>query len=129
MTEATNIDFVVADGVRFLESLGRAFGAERAMEMWEEMGQAIGPDIRAQVFMAMLTGSGGTGTRVRVRRGACTQAVPAIKSIRTATGFGLKEAKDIWDKSLDEQAIVECSTSQQAHKLGAELRSLGMLVC
>lgn len=121
-----DFDCVVEDAVRLLESMSTLYGAERAMEMWSAMGREIGDEVKAQVFMTMLTGHG--GTRVRVRRGDCAQVVEAIKCIRRYTGFGLKEAKDQWDLTASKEVILGCATREYARNLRRELRDLGMRV-
>lgn len=124
----SNPDFncVVEDAVRLLESMSTLYGAERAMEMWSAMGREIGDEVKAQVFMTMLTGHG--GTRVRVRRGNCARTVEAIKSIRKYSGLGLKEAKDQWDLTATGETVIDCSKREYARELRRELRDLGMYV-
>lgn len=119
------LDDVIQDGIRFLESLTRHYGAERGIEVWESMGTAMGSDVKGKVFFAMLTGD--SSGRVRVQRGGCTQAVAAIKAIRNATLMGLKEAKDVWDFSANGVAVIEVPASDLRRNLISELRSMGMI--
>lgn len=134
MTEAVEsyegnpaFDCVVEDSVRLLESMSTLYGAERAMEMWAALGREVGAEVQARVFLVMLTGHG--GTRVYARRGTCTQAVTAIKTIRAYTGLGLKEAKDMWDLTAvaNKEIVIECNKREHARNLSRELRDIGML--
>jgi ribosomal protein L7/L12 len=71
------------------------------------------------------------GTRVRFIVGGAEQrgnAIQVIKAIRTATGLGLKEANDMWDKSRSESVIVECGTATATQWLVRELKDFGCLV-
>lgn len=117
---------LVYDGIRFLESLTRYYGAEKGMEVWEKLGEAVGQEVKGAVFFKMLTGE--TGTRLTVREGTCTQAVAAIKAIRNATGCGLKEAKDMWDMSKMGAVKIDVGDTQKCRQLAGELRGLGMQI-
>ena len=94
---------LINDSIRFLESLGNYYGAERAMEVWSALGPTVGDDVKGQVFMNMLSGNNHS-MRLELSRSATPYsghthsiAVPVIKTLRTATGLGLKEAKDMCD--------------------------------
>ena len=120
------LDEVIFDGIRFLESLTRYYGAEKGMEVWEAMGKAVGDDIKGKVFFSMLTGE--SSNRVRVQAGTCTEAVSAIKAIRMGTGYGLKEAKDAWDLSKVKVVTLEISDRNEKAPMVRELRRIGMKV-
>lgn len=127
MTEQEdNLEEIIFDGIRFLESIARKYGPEKSIEIWDKLGEAMGQDIKGQVFFAMLTGTG--GTRVYVQKGTCNQAVAAIKAIRVGTGYGLKEAKDAWDLSAMKNVSLECATTKDRDTMVRELRQLGMRV-
>ena len=124
--EQDDFEAMIADGIRFLESLTRYYGAEKGMEVWEKLGEAVGQEVKGQVFFKLL--SGGYSSRVRASAGTCTRGVEVIKAIRTYTGFGLKEAKDIWDNSKTSIVTIDTGNSDNARKLARELRDLGMIV-
>jgi hypothetical protein len=128
---SNTIDTVVTDGVRFLQSLTEHFGAERGLEIWEQFGSALGTDIKGRVFFALMTGN--TTGRVRfsaetLANGYNPNAIGIIKAIRTATGAGLKEAKDLYDNSKLKAIHVDCPTPEQGRRLANELRDLGCRV-
>lgn len=126
MNDTNTIDEVVFDGIRFLESLTRHYGAERGMEVWEKMGEVLGPDIKGQVFFSMLTGE--SSNRVRIQAGTCTEAVAAIKAIRAGTGYGLKEAKDAWDLSKHQVVVLDNVNREEKRNMVKTLRNIGMVV-
>ena len=119
------LDEVVFDGIRFLESLTRYYGAEKGMEVWEAMGHAVGDDIKGKVFFSMLTGE--SSNRVRIQKGTCNQAVQAIKAIRIGTGLGLKDAKDAWDLSGVKTVTLDVA-HEEKRGMVKTLREIGMIV-
>jgi hypothetical protein len=120
---------LINDGIRFLESIGNYYGADRAIEVWNTLGPAIGDDVKGQVFMTMLSGGGNT-MRIQISRplGMEHNAVSVIKCIRAATGIGLKEAKDMWDSTYSRAVWLECQTREHARSARHELQQLGMRV-
>lgn len=125
-TETDTLEEVVFDGIRLLESLTRHYGSEKGIEVWEKLGEALGQEVKGQVFFAMLTGE--SSNRVRIDRGTCTQPVAAIKAIRAGTGYGLKEAKDAWDLTAIKTVVLDNVSRDNRRTLVNELRSLGMVV-
>lgn len=117
---------VIFDGIRFMESLSRCHGAEQAVAVWERLGEALGTDIKHQVFFAMLTGE--TSNRMRVSRGTCTEAVAAIRAMRVATGMGLKEAKDLWDLTAVKTVTIDGVQRELRTEFVREIRRLGMRI-
>ena len=74
---------------------------------------------------------GETGGRVRFSidtTGYNPNAVACIKAIRTATGYGLKEAKDLYDGSKNKAVHVDCTTPDDGRRLAKDLRDLGCRV-
>jgi ribosomal protein L7/L12 len=102
MTEHTD-EFrdLISDGLNFLESMNRVYGADRAHELWLGMKDAMGRDVQMEIFNAMLKGDTGNTIRFRVLPSMAHMAVNTIKAIREYTGCGLKEAKDLWDQARD----------------------------
>lgn len=126
MTDET-MDMVVRDGIRFMESLTRHYGPDRGQEIWEGIGAVVGKEVKGKIFFAMITGEA-LSDRVVFSCGDADQrgnAVPVIKAIRTASGLGLKEAKDQWDHSKNTCGFVQCSSYDVARELIKDLRNLG----
>ena len=126
MGEQDSFDEVVFDGIRFMESLARHYGAERSIEVWDKLGEALGQEVKSQVFFSMLTGE--SSNRMRVSRGTCTEAVAAIKAIRQATGMGLKEAKDAWDLTAIKTVTIDNVQRELRSDFVREIRRIGMRV-
>jgi hypothetical protein len=125
-------DALITDSIRFLESLGNYYGAERAMEVWKELGPTVGEDVKGQVFMTMLSGNGNS-MRLELSRPVMPYsghthsiAVPVIKAIRTATGLGLKESKDLWDTTAAETVLLTCLSRNHAKEARQEFLKIGM---
>jgi hypothetical protein len=123
---------LINDSIRFLESLGNYYGAERAMEVWSALGPTVGEDVKGQVFMNMLSGNNHS-MRLELSRSATPYsghthsiAVPVIKTIRTATGLGLKEAKDLWDNTEVHSVFLTCISRTHANDARREFLKLGM---
>jgi len=120
------LDSVVFDGIRFLESITRYYGAERGMAAWNKMGEAFGDEVKGKIFFAMLTGD--SVGRVRFSSANAVQAVWAIKAIRAATGCGLKEAKDLYDLGKTKTVSVDVKTPNERRELIKCLRDAGCSV-
>ena len=127
MKEESTLDAVIYDGVRFLESLTKHYGPEKGMELWEAFGPIMGKEVKGKVFFAMLTGQ--TSGRIRIEANAAqnSNAVAVIKCIRSYTGNGLKEAKDLWDMSKQQIVTIEVAPDK-ARDFAKELRALGCMV-
>jgi hypothetical protein len=126
MDQQDSLDEVIFDGIRFMESLARYYGAERSIEVWDQLGEVLGPDVKSRVFLAMLTGE--SSNRIRVSRGTCTDAVAAVRAIRQATGMGLKEAKDAWDLTAIKTVTIDNVQRELRSDFVRDLRYIGMRV-
>lgn len=121
-----SLDEIIFDGIRFMQSIARHYGAERSIELWNKMGEAFGDEVKGKIFFAMLTNE--SPNHVRVSRGYCTEPVAAIKAIRTATGLGLKESKDLWDLAATKIVIIDGVYPEQRVAFVREIRRLGMKI-
>lgn len=88
---------VIVNGVQFIRTITAAYGADEGIKLWETISAVLDPDIKGQIFFAMLTG--GDNHRVIRIKGLNSfytrdSKVPLIKLIREIAGLGLKEAKD-----------------------------------
>ena len=87
---------IVQAGLGFIRAVTEAYGNEEGIKVWDSINQHLDPDIKGKVFFAMVTGHYNdviklTGTY------DYRDKVKLIKCIRSWTGVGLKEAKDIAD--------------------------------
>lgn len=118
---------LVADTIAFMQSLVRHYGDSKGMETFERLADHIDPDLKSEVFIAMLTGQFiGRITLHSIADGA--NAVACIKAIRSVDNrrLGLKEAKDMYDllKYNGKPATLEISADKR-RSAAAELRAAG----
>lgn len=88
--------YVVQSALVFVRALTEAYGSEAGMQLWENLNHNLDPDIKGKVFFAMLTGDYNNIIKL-TGMSLPYDKVRAIKTIRTYTGLGLKESKDICD--------------------------------
>lgn len=116
---------VVADGVVFLTSLTRHYGADKAMAVWEAMNESLGNEVKGKVFVKMLTGESLSDVTFAAGPESGTNAVAIIKCIREYTGYTLKEAKDTWEESKSRSVTVKISNVHSRKTFIYNLKSLG----
>ena len=106
-------DDVIATGLQFMRAITEAFGTETGLELWDTIAQTLDPDVKGQMFFAMLTGQMPGRIRVSgIRPDHMGRKVEQIKAIRAVSGWGLKESKDAIDLLYERgQAFVLETTS------------------
>lgn len=121
---------IISAGIEFLRSITEAYGAEEGMTLWDAIANTLDPDVKGQIFFALLCGEGGDVIHIKSFKPdfQSHQAVPIIKSIRTATGLGLREAKDLYDAVRDGKPAKFKVLSGERTRFVNELRSLGCIV-
>ena len=96
-------DDVIASGLDFMRAITDAFGPETGLELWDRIAQTLDPDVKGQMFFAMLTGQMPGRIRVSgIRPDHLGHKVEQIKAIRAVSGWGLKESKDAIDLLYDQ---------------------------
>lgn len=122
-------DQVLRDGVHLMRSLSLAYGAEKGMELWDQISSVLGPDIKGKIFLSLLTGQFNDRISVSTRYtppGA--NKVTMIKAIRSATKLGLKEAKDLCDAmALGQEVEIEVEPAHRERAI-SELRLAGFTI-
>jgi hypothetical protein len=91
---------VLQSGIHFMRSIAEAYGSEEGMKLWDTIASTLDPDIKAKIFIALLTGEYNDQLTLRLdlaKFDRVVNRVEGIRTIRMATGLGLKEAKDIHD--------------------------------
>lgn len=122
-------DLLIADGIMFMRTVTGIFGAEKGMEFWNTMADTIDPSLKQEIFMQMLVGNDGRRIWFHCdNRNRNISAVGVIKAIRTATGLGLKEAKDLWDESTMDWVSIGVANSEKARQLKSDLRKEGATI-
>jgi len=123
-------DTVVLSGLQFMRSITEAYGATTGLELWDTIADTLGNDLKGAIFFRLMTGDG--DCNVVIYKSATRNAgnsgnfIPYIKLVREYTGFGLKEAKDLCDKTeLGESVHVSIPFNRKSHFL-TELGKLGV---
>jgi ribosomal protein L7/L12 len=89
---------IIQSGMNFMRAITEAYGIDEGMKLWDGIASVLDPDVKGQIFFAMLTGEYNHVINVTGHiMGA--DRVRMIKTIRTVDkrGLGLKEAKDMCD--------------------------------
>jgi hypothetical protein len=110
---------IILDGIQFIRTITEAYGSDKGMELWDTIASTLDPDVKGQIFFAMITGEYQNKLHISVRQpgpGQSFYAVPAIKAIRTVTGHGLKEAKDMVDNLRDNGGRITLTVSADKYK-------------
>ena len=117
-------DNIIQSGMTFMRAITEAYGTDAGMKLWDTIATTLDPDVKGQIFFAMLTGE---------FNGIITLAVPnlnnnrveQIKAIRGITGCGLKEAKDMSDDNISGKVIkINCNPKKRSESL-TMLRAVG----
>ena len=91
-------EMVVQDSISLIRSLTIAYGTDEGTALWNKISEVVGKEIKEGILHHILTGSSGSRLRARYTLNFnVPDKVARIKAIRTVTGLGLKEAKDLTD--------------------------------
>jgi len=90
---------IISNGLHFMRSITEAYGADKGLELWEQIAGVLDPDVKGQIFFAMITGNYNDRILLKgISASAQNNAVNCIKEIRAWTGLGLKDSKDMYDR-------------------------------
>ena len=104
------------------EELGEELGDERVCAMFD----AFDPSLQRQMFMELLMGHSGGTMRIRLADNTTRNKIGAIKAVRSVTGFGLKEAKDVVDDADNHISVIDGNWSTEDYnRLKRELINTG----
>ncbi len=122
-------DELISTGLHFMRSITNAYGTDEGMRLWETIADTLDPDVKGQIFFAMLMGThNDTIVLKRSNTSTMTNRVAAIKEIRNWTGYGLKEAKDTSDLVESGQAV-KIKVNPKEHVAAVRgLRNVGFAV-
>lgn len=124
-------DRLIAESLSYLGVLGEELGEDTALVVFKEMTKCIDPSFADIMVMHMLRGQF-TSLIVTLsypkdyirNRG---QAVSFIKELRNATGYGLKEAKDMYDVvNSGETVSIKLKSVDQGLRFKQSLRLIGL---
>lgn len=118
---------LIRNSITLMRTLTNIWGADAGILLWEKISEALGNDVKGEIFFGLITGK--YMPNVVIVNTVCSDIVSMIKAIRTSTGHGLKESKDICDtiRQVGPQKI-ECEDAKIAANLARELIYLGCKV-
>lgn len=118
---------LIDTGMAFMRSITDCYGTEPGLLLWDRICEVLDPDIKGEIFLAMLTGEYTPG-RLRIS-GITPERVSVIKCIRDITGLGLKESKDINDEmQLGKLVTITIQKGLSRNYASEKLRALGIRV-
>jgi hypothetical protein len=118
---------IIQSGINFMRSITDAYGTDDGMKLWDNIASVLDPDIKGQIFFALLTGDY-KGIITITGCVATSNRVAMVKAIRTVTGWGLKESKDALDLMLEGKPQQLTVNPKHRHVAMRELRDAGFYV-
>ncbi len=126
---------IISNGLHFMRSITEAYGSEKGVELWEQITSVLDPEVKGQIFFAMITGTYNDKVEIRgIQASGTNNAVACIKEIRTWSGLGLKDSKDIYDRLRYRDPFGTAKyeyikvNHEDYHKAVAGLRNVGFTV-
>lgn len=128
MIPEENREDVIQSGIIFMRSITEAFGSKEGLKLWDTIADTLDPDVKGQIFFAMVTGNFTGAIRVTGVRQGYDDIVGMIKTIRSISGWGLKESKDAIDalRQSGKHFSIDCQESHRAANVHA-LRVVGLI--
>lgn len=118
---------IISDGIAFMRSITECYGTDMGMQLWDQICQVLDPNVRGEIFLAMLSGEFSPG-RISIQ-GVVPDRIQVIKTIREVTGLGLKEAKDLNDlMQLGQAVTIKVQDGLTRQYAADKLRQLGVHV-
>lgn len=114
-------------GVAFLRCITNAYGTEDGMKLWDNIFASFDNEVKGAIFFAAINGHSGNKLTIR-GVDEHSDRIARIKAIRTVSGLGLKEAKDISDRISN--GSIEVIDIDMANGLwpANELRRVGFII-
>ena len=120
---------IIGNSIAFMKSITDAYGTEEGLKLWDTIADTLDPDLKGEVFFALLSGEYGGNITIR----AVTipyQKIPAIKALRSwdKNRMGLKEAKDAIEMvELQRKPFKFMVHAKDRHQAIKELRNTGCI--
>lgn len=119
---------VISTGLHFLRAITEAYGPDEGMRLWETIANTLDPNVKGQIFFAMLTGTHNDTVVVRGVNLNGVDKVKCVKEIRNWTGLGLKEAVDAVNQ-VDSGNVARLTVKPaEHHRAVVSLRNVGFVV-
>ena len=122
-------DDIIQSGMTFMRAITEAYGTDAGMKLWDTIATTLDPDVKGQIFFAMLTGEYNSIITINGYQPGSNN-IGMIKTIRMVDKrkLGLKEAKDLADTLSSGKTIkLEVDPKVRGSML-TELRKAGFYV-
>ena len=96
MLSAENKSYIIQTGIDFMRAITEVYDTDEGMKLWDTIASTLDPSIKGDIFFALLTGEYSSTVSITGYTG--NNKVELIKAIRSISGLGLKEAKDLSDE-------------------------------
>lgn len=130
MIPENHVGTIIQSGINFMKAITTAYGSDEGMKLWDSIVSTLDPDIKGKIFWAMITGEYNGIVHIRnVEKWA--DKIGLIKEIRNATGFGLREAKDLIDEVFNGKSIkldLTGNNHEEREKTIINMRRYGALI-
>ena len=124
---AKNREHLIQTGLEFMRSITDNYGSEAGIKLWTQIAEVLDPKLKGEIFFALISGK--TATCITGRTyGHNNDKVSVIKAIRTVSGYGLKESKDIADIMWAGQSALIPIHSKSRIEAMSILREAGVVV-
>lgn len=123
---------IISNGLHFMRSITECYGAEKGMELWEQITSVLDPEVKGQIFLAMITNTYNNRVELKGVDHNCN-AIWCIKAIRQWSGSGLKDAKDMFDRLRNSGPFItpeyiKLQKHEDYHTAVTELRKVGFTI-
>lgn len=120
---------IIQSGINFMRSITEAYGTDEGMKLWDQIASVLDPDVKGQIFFAMLTGEYNGIVKISGAQSGADR-IWRIKAIRSVTtpSLGLKEAKDLSDLLDSGKTITINVNPKKRNEALKELRLAGFHV-
>ncbi len=127
-TETNTEDFteIVSTGISFIRAINAHYGSEKGLELWNNISETLGDEIRGKIFFSLLTGENEDTVIIKALPGT-TNKISSIKTIRQYTGLGLLESKLAYESSEYKTVSVKILEPKRRHDMINELHNAGMI--
>lgn len=119
---------VISTGLHFMRAITEAYGTDEGLRLWETIASTLDPEVKGQIFFAMLTGTHNDTIIVRGIQANGVDKVRCIKEIRNWTGLGLKEAYDAYSMVTGPGVAQLTVKPEEHHQAVVGLRNVGFVV-
>ena len=127
MIPAEHKEDIIQSGINLMRVITEAYGTDEGMKLWDTIANTLDPDVKGQIFFAMLTGDYNGIIKVSsFQQGS--DRIKRIKTIRIVTGLGLKEGKDLSDMLDSGKTITLNIDPKKRNECLSELRNAGFHV-